>query len=308
MKIIEPPVKLFMPEFERYEPAVQDSSAMSTFKRCKRLYFYRYVLGFIIPKVPIYYAFGTAIHKFWELYTTDYNFDAAVAAAVESWRLSKAIPSLGDKFDFLTLERLILTCKEAKNTIDVDKRQGAMTIIAREQIIEVVIPGTDIRIGGRADQLLNWGGKIWGGDIKTTSKQIELWKRGIEPNDQFTRYTYMECLLTGGVVSGQMVTVIHNSKKLGPIIQRVPTTRTQAQLAQWAKEQIHYNDFLKLCRERDIWPMDDDTAPSSPCKFCDYRIVCSSSNEADMVTKLKAGYKQSPWDFARTETTPAESE
>ena len=45
---------------------------------------------------------------------------------------------------------------------------------------------------GRADQIVKWSGKVWGRDFKTSSKDGAFYQRQLDPNEQFTGYTYAE--------------------------------------------------------------------------------------------------------------------
>lgn len=305
MQIRESKNKTFLPIFERHEPLVADSTAMSTAKDCLRKYFYRHVLGFSNRDTPIYFIFGSAVHKFADEYHKhiENNDDApttraqSILSAVNYYnkRVNPTLIAPGSKFDFMTLDRLMLSCDKLYDFFEAERAAGQVKVIASEQVLNTMLPDHE-QIGGRSDQIVRWRGQLWGRDFKTTSKQLNYYDRTLEPNDQFTRYTYIQTKIAGERVSGQLVLVIRNTKKEGPEIQQFMTSRTSWQMAQWEKEQIHWNRILELCRESDTWPQQEKN-----CSWCEFAMVCKSGNEEATASLLRAQFVQAPWDFTSIE-------
>jgi hypothetical protein len=142
-----------------------------------------------------------------------------------------------------------------------------------------------------------WNGKVYGRDFKTSSKtQDAYFVRTLDPNDQFTRYTWAESELSGQDVEGQMVEVLFNAKSTkkeqkGPSIHNHLTTRSKDQLERWVKEQVFYNKILTIMREEDTYPMEE-----KHCPFCEFHSVCSKGTEQAMMNKLESEFKVEPWD------------
>jgi len=225
-------------------------------------------------------------------------FPIALKIAVDSWKKVQGNdPPAGSKWEFMTKERLALSCKVAWQHWVAEKKNGKITVVSIEQPFNVQLADGSAT-SGRFDQIIRWNGKLWGRDFKTTSKEGAYYTRGLDPNDQFTRYTFSEAKLCGEPVQGQIIEVLYNSKRAGPTITAYPTTRTDYQLEQWEREQIHFNKMIDLCRNEDIWPMQEHS-----CGFCDYHSVCKMPSEASMMAKLQNEFVVRPWDNTRVGVT-----
>lgn len=305
----------FMKRMQRFEPEVLDSTAIVTAKQCKRLYFYRIVLG-RVPKVEAqYFGFGSCYHKFREVLEKLYLAapeiekkskearDAmclkAINASVDLWRKKKLLdPPPTDKWSFLTQARLLKSCAAAYKHWCKEKDDGRIEVLAVEQNFIVTFPDGQ-QTSGKADQIVRWNGKVWGRDFKTSSKnQDAYYERTLDPNDQFTRYTFAESELCGEQIQGQMIEVLFNAKSTkteekGPSIHAHLATRSWQQIQQWVKEQQFYHDkILGSMREADIYPMEE----SGNCTFCIFHSVCKSPSEASQMARLEADFKVEPWD------------
>lgn len=299
-----------MKKFDRVEPITKDNSCIICFKTCPRKYFYRYVLGRAPKDTPQFFTFGTAYHKFREVLEVTYrelnpsgpynaekgldSFQAGLSAAIKSWGKTPD-PQVGDRFDFLTKDRLIASCGKAYKHWENEKKVGAIKVLATEQAFNVLLPdGT--RIGGRADQIIRWHGRLWGRDFKTSSMNQAYYKRTVDPNNQFSLYTYAESELCGEPVQGQIVEVMYNDKKKGPEVITYPASRSPWQMDRWKKEAKYWDEQMTEAREKDMYVMNE-----SSCSRCEYHIVCTSTTEGSAMAKLESGYKFSPWDHEKVE-------
>ena len=324
MELESVPKKEFMAKYDRYEPLIKDSTQIVTAKTCKRKYFYQIVLGRVPNDSAIYFTWGSAYHKFREILEREYGFghdrpkfydeekalvalQKAIEIARKYWQKEAKPEPVGSKFDFMTEARLVKSCMIAFKHWQKEKKQGAVEVIAVEQAFNVQLSDGS-HTSGRADQIIRWAGKLWGRDFKTTSKDAKFYSRGLEPNDQFTRYTFAEGKLAGEFVQGQFIEVLYNAASTGgkesaktgkksavvekgPEIFEFQTSRTPYQIAQFEKEQIIENAILKVCRDADVWPMEEVN-----CPFCPYHSVCSKATEAGMMAQLEAYYTVRPWD------------
>lgn len=294
------PNKRFLPTLERVEPFIQDHTATIGAMNCMRKYFYRFVLGRVSKssKNQIYFDFGGAYHKFREERKT-IGFKEAFLRASEV-----KLPIVEEKHNgfHLNRDRLLKSCMVAHDYAENEKKQGKIEVIAIEQPFNVEI-GEGVFIGGRADEIVKWNGRLWGRDFKTTTKDINFFSRGLDPNDQILRYIVGESKLhfgeatnEGKWIEGILIEVMQNLKSKPPTIYPIPVSRTTWQIQKWMEEQIWFNKVLKLAREEDIWMMQPHN-----CGWCDYHIVCKQPNERGMVQKLKDDYKFSPWDYTNVE-------
>jgi CRISPR/Cas system-associated exonuclease Cas4 (RecB family) len=296
-----------MVSFPRVEPLLYDSTSITTYLTCPRKYFYRIVCGFVAKAAtPPYFAFGSAYHKFREVldqtmmdtidgrpYTESEAFVKAITAAKSYAAKHLKAPEVGTKFDFMTPERLQLSCTKAFEVWLAERKK--FQILAAEQIVTVKLPhGTFIH--GKIDRLINWNGRLWVWDYKTTSKLGPFYERSLEPNDQFTRYIWIARELNGREPAGLMVDVLFNSKKEGPKFQTMPTSRTKSQLEMWVREHKYWEDRLEENRKEDFWPMNP-----KGCMFCEFHSVCRQQTESGQMTQLRSYFKVKAWDPTNTE-------
>lgn len=296
----------FMVNFPRNEPVLIDSTALTTFMTCPRKYFYRIVLGFTPKETPPYFSFGAAYHKFREILTRSSQdivdgkqrsageaFLIALEAALTYAKKHHKDPKVGTSFDFLTTERLKLSCIKAYEVWLKERKLGQIIVLEAEQ--PFVLQLSDGRwITGRCDELISWSGSLWARDFKTSSKTGPWYERGLEPNDQFTRYTYATSKLSGRRVKGMVVEVLYNTKKEGPKFEVYMTGRTPGQLEVWEREHSWWADVIDKSRKEDCWPMN----PKS-CTMCEFHNVCKTTTESAQMSKLRADFKVDPWDASK---------
>lgn len=312
MEIHDHPNKWFMAKYPRYEPVILDHTAMIAAKRCLRYYFYRIVLGRAPREDAPYFAWGSAYHKYREMLEKGYGINGdkpklfdeskaqesyvlAAQAGLDYWKKHGRDQELGSKFEFMTTERLLKSFMKAYDYWAREKKQGKIEVIAIEQTFNVELPDGSHR-SGRADQIVRWNGKLWGRDFKTTSKDTAFYERSIDPNEQFTGYTYAEGKLCGEPIQGQIIELLFNGKPTksdpkGPEIVEKVASRTPYQLAAWEREHIFYKGIIDKARETDIWPMQEVT-----CPFCPFHSVCKQGSEAGMMYQLESQYTVKPWD------------
>lgn len=306
-----------MAQLDRYEPLNLDHSSIIEAKGCFRRYFYKIVLGYIPEDKAPYFAWGSAYHKFREVLENTYGFGAdlpkqfdedkaklayleGVQAGLKVWDNSD--PKVGTPFDFMTTARLLKSFVKAYEHWKLEKQQGRVIVLATEQIFNIQLPDGRF-ISGKADQIVKWNGKTWGRDFKTTSKDENFYARSIDPNNQFTLYTYAESQLSGTTVNGQLVEVLFNKKPTksepnggGPKIYTLTASRSPVQLQEWERDIQVFNRLIDLCRETDTWPMCEVS-----CSFCPYHIVCTMPSETAKIVQLKNKFKLRPWDNAHVD-------
>lgn len=280
----------FMPKFNRYEPFFQDSTAMKLLMECRRKYALRIIFG-RVPKFSPYQVvldFGSHYHKFREIL----NKESYTAAMKHVLSVSLPIPPQGNKFEYLTDLRLIKSCKVASEYKQNEEKGGRIKVIAIEQPFNVSI-GDGIFISGRADEIVEWNGHLWGRDFKSTSKDQATFSKGLDPNDQTIRYIVGESLLHGVNIKGIIFEGMYNTKTVGPKIYTVLSSRVKYQTDAWIAEQKINNRILNILREEDIWPMD---VFKQNCAWCEYANVCRKTSEEAMAATLASDFDLKPWD------------
>lgn len=319
MEMHSAPVKLFMPKYDRFEPIVKDHSAIRLAKECFRLYFFRIVLGRDSKEAPVHFAWGSAYHKFREVLEKEYGvgheapktfdlaradaaFQAALKAGLALWQKKGQEQMPGTRYDFMTGPRLLMSFKVAYEHWKREKGFGRIEVIAVEQVFTVAVGDSEYFTSGKADQIVRWNGKLWGRDWKTSSQDEAFFKRNLEPNDQFTRYTYVEGKLAGEPIQGQLVQRMYNAKGTksepmkGPSIDEHTASRTPWQIQEWIKDEIHWRKMLDQCREEDNYPMNE-----GHCPYCPFHLVCQKPSESAMMTQLESGYAVRVWDPSKAD-------
>jgi hypothetical protein len=312
------PIRRFK-NLPRYEPVVKDSSVIMTYKTCPLKYFYRYILGYTRQGNPAYFAFGTCYHYFRERLEINYNqfieakeakedavdmaYFISAQETLKLWdELSPAI-SPDAKWEFLNKGLLKSSMEYVwKNHWKKEKLVGAMTVIATEQPFTIQIGnGTKTWwIGGRADQLAKWNGRLWGKDFKTSSKEDRWFVRGTNPNHQFALYTVSEEIIHGQPIQGQIVEMLYNgeppkkasTKSRGPEIFVHPISFTTEQKEQFKEELMYWLTLMDMSREMDMYVMNENH-----CTFCEFHEVCQNSNDRGREQTLKQKYHKKIWDF-----------
>lgn len=319
----------FFPKFERFEPLILDNSAISTFKKCPRMYFFEYVLQYKEKLSPIFFHFGTAYHKYREVLEIEWqklddtlkkdndalqacNITATTKALEVFGKLTKGYdPKFMGKWVYLDKVRLLQSCSAAYAWWHKEKMVGSIVVLAVEQAFNVRIGQSEFFISGRADQVVKWNGRIWGRDWKTTSEDLQWYDRGLNPNHQFTTYSYAINQLNGGDFSfpkcgGIMVEALYNAPRpektskpasaFGPTIRNFTASRTVFDLRDWEQDVIFTLNTIKQAREQDRYPKNE-----TQCKMCKYRSVCTSTSELTQQEKLRLEFSHRIWDNTKTE-------
>lgn len=303
MQVHKPTNVKFMAAYPRYEPVIIDSTSIMTYKACPLKYFYRMVLGMAARgEAAPYFPFGSAYHKFREVLercaatgdTEGAAFVSALAVAMDYGE--KHLPkNIQGKWSFLTLGRLKESCGIAFKHWMLERQAGRIKVLQFEQPFALQMKDGKIR-AGRADQIVAWAGKNWGRDFKTTSmeqggKVSPYYKRQLEPNDQFTGYTWGEGKLVGTEIQGQIIEVLLNTAKVGPLIETFTTTRTKGQIERWERDTAFWHSMIDKSREEDHYPMNE-----KHCFQCEYHSVCLAPSESGQMSQLKSYFKLEPWD------------
>ena len=304
------PKRVFFDIFERYEPAVLDASSRKPLKECPKKYFFKVVLGFKPNDASRNYPmfFGSCYHKFREVIEREWKENRANKVGDELFqhclqiglivieKMWKGDPGIGTKYDYLTKARLQKSCLLGWEHWKKEKIQGQVEILATEQPFDIYLKDGKTRSGGKLDSILRWISKPWVKDYKTTSINEERFKNLLMPNDQFSGYIHAGARLMQEDIYGVKVEVLFNTKKDGPTIYELTTTRTNTQLERWENNTIMIEEILGKYREADTWP-----EAEQHCVYCEFHMVCQQPTIAGQTAKLQSAFKQEPWDFKKSE-------
>lgn len=302
-----------MARMERYEPVLQDHTAMNLYDTCDHKYFLRIVLGFTPPHSNTQNLLdaGSHYHKFREILERTW-FDPVTQVGKKdveeaqfkafSYILSNKVEvtpaAPNSKWSYMDKASLILCCKAAFEHWCNEKKEGKKRVIAIEQPFNLQLSDGSFT-AGRADQIIEWG-DYWGRDFKFTGKNPENFKRTIDPNEQGTRYIFSESELLQTRLEGIAFEGLHHSytQKDGLKIhfESHLVGKTDSQLRRWLADKIFLNEQLKNNREKDQWPL-----RTNNCAYCDYIKVCKKPNEQAMMSELETYFKVKPWDHEKVE-------
>jgi len=254
------------------------------------------------------FAWGSAVHKFAEVYSISYDIESAGDAASQMFKKPVLDKPSWAHLDF---QRFAQTLGEVAKFFDQEKESGFIKTESVETPFNLELPDGSV-IGGRIDALLSYsGGQQWVRDLKTTTKNLHWFIQSLDPNDQATRYVYARSRMMGWDSTSQKISqkangieflVISNeaptkSNKKGPKIERFPLSRSNDQLVEFERQQMFIHKMIDLCREADEWPMEI----TSNCQWCDYVSVCRAPNENNMEQRLKSDFNYRPWDHQKVE-------
>ena len=308
-KWIDHPNKKFMAAFDRYEPHVQDHTAISVFNECDRKYFYRIVLGRTPTRESnqVLLDAGTLYHKFREhlelAYKRTGDFDKSFNEAIVPVVTGKLEPAPEkSKWSYIDRGFIVKCCALGFEWWKKEKNDKKIRVLATEQPFNCRTKSGTF-IGGRADEIIEWSGAKYGRDFKFSSKDTEMWDKLINPNEQATRYTYGESQIIGEKVEGVIFEVLYHwppnkeEKEKGKFTAEIfpkLAMRTDLELEEWDQDYEQINRQLELDRLHDVWPKREF---KTNCSWCPYAIVCRQQNEAAAMAKLEQNFIKKPWDF-----------
>lgn len=308
-------LRRFLPILERYEPIILDSSAITTYKTCSRLFFYQYVLAKVSKDSKPYIRFGSAYHKFREILSKRYktwrienptlDIDSfpdgflleATKAALDLFTKEGGDPNPQDRHAHLTKGRLFASIKIAYEYWKDEKRKGQVIVIGVEDSINFQYANGN-RKCGRVDESIEWNGKLWIRDFKCSGKDPKYYPKSLKIKDQAYTYLTGAASLSGRKVEGIIYEQMYNDKptkttQKGPSIHPHIIQFTPAQLKNWDYEQQLIHEQINRSRELDIYPMCENDLR---CVWCDYYEVCDAMNENQMIAILNNKFKHKIWD------------
>jgi len=302
MKVHKPEAIDSFQDLARVEPTIYDNSSIMSYKSCARHYKFRMVLGYTEKIEPLYFTWGTALHKFWETLEVETKKGMGAGPVFKRAILEASLSFDGrytppkdpkNKYAWMTKARMKVAAEALYKFWLKEKSLGRIEVIAVEQpfIVELF---DNIFIGGRADQVLQiQGGDKYGRDLKNTSKSLKYFQRDLDPNHQFILYTYAESILTNSNVKGQLILAASTMKTQATEVEQYTVNYTKHQIEQWRKECGVWIRRIEESRATDIYPANENS-----CYRCPFHWVCKQKGELSQANTLKRSYKFEPWDHA----------
>lgn len=287
-----------------------DNSILGTLNRCPRLAFYNYYLcrSARVENYPI--NFGTATHTFMETLETLYMqwiledekgledcslllYEASCAVALKGW----VDPPLEHAKSYLATDRLLETFEELFTFWKNEKNGTSFRVIGAETPFELPLPSGRM-FCGKLDQLVEWNGRLWVRDWKTTSRKPSKkgggWKALYSPDHQFTGYIWASQKLSGRTVDGAIIHVVYNIKTMGPEFYPTLANRTSGDIDHWITWVEDSWDEWERRVETDSWPM--NTTACGDWAGCFFRDCCGKGNWSAIERWLEERTIYSVWD------------
>jgi len=287
-----------LPQVDR---EVYDNSVMSTHQGCPRKMFYQYRLNRASAGKNFPIQFGISYHKFRDVLETHWlkmqdmeaaqlYYDDAVLAASEGWE----DPPVGHKHEYLTLSRLRTTMADSFLKWREEKINARLVVIHTERPFDLELP-SGRRFGGRIDQLLEWNGKLWLRDFKTTGRMGASYDARFDPNNQISGYVWALQILSGRPVEGAIIEVVYNTKLKGPEFHPFLATRSAFHIESWLETVENELNDIERHVAADVWPQrTDHCLHFGQCAFLE---ACQQSSWSAIDDWLESRTIESVWDF-----------
>jgi len=297
---------------------VMDNSSLSVFEECQRKFLYRVLLSLHEKVEKVSLTFGTAFHKFLELYYTgDYTFDVCFEAFCKSaFKKNSRIATTrqlaidSGLLQEYSAEFAFILCKKYKEYHPLDKEY--FTVLRDSSGLPYTETGfaLDLPNGiiiGLIDLLgkINYNNKLVVIDHKTTKSLLsDKWKAQFNPNNQISKYLFAASEYLGQPVNTALINGIRvkDYKRGDPtetsdkLFDRVETERTDSQLIQ---HMSHVNYQLKQISQSisegvDGFPMETNSCMGKYGE-CEYRRLCMCKNDLMLQLLVEGSFDIVKW-------------
>lgn len=157
----------------------------------------------------------------------------------------------------------------------------------------------DLAVCGVIDLVIEYLNQKMVMDHKTTWELSQRFFASFNPNHQFSCYLLGATELLEEPVTTLFVNCIKSDpRQMAPekIFQRVPTTRSEYQHGFMKEELIGWWNVVRMCRDTNNWPRDDDRCQRWP-GGCEYHPLCTDiQTDYRKIIPSKIAYRESVWD------------
>lgn len=271
-------------------PDAFDYTALSTFLRCRKRYYWRFVRDLVGKAPQTAPEFGRCIHKALDIWFTTHDQAKTISTFntlfVENPADEKRTIRVGEKLLSLYMDKY--------------DHEG-FKVIKSEIPFAAPVRAGGFTLIGRIDKIIDWDGAVYVMDHKTTSRLGYEFFYKIKPNMQFDGYIWAARQLGFPTCSGILLDALLVAKglitpvqlaKLQPLARDI-SMRTDEELDRYIQNICLIVDDIRKCYETDIWY--DNT--ESCCDFieCPYRKLCKE--DIAIQEKIAAmDYRIEHWD------------
>jgi len=183
--------------------------------------------------------------------------------------------------------------KSTDKVVTLSDGSPAVELWFRFELDKITPDGQPYMLTGHLDKLVDFAGKRWFRDIKTTKNTLNKnYFKGFSPDNQMSFYfaggkIALSEPIVGGIIDGAQVAVNFTAFQRGFI------DRTDAQLNEWLRDTKIWLSFAESLAIDSYWPMNDKS-----CHHyggCPFRDVCSKDPDSRTMF-LKTRFIRRSWD------------
>lgn len=275
-----------------------DNTVLSWHERCPKLYEYAALRGLRRKSAetgagespPL--QFGSILHAGLETWYRTHNANMALAT-VRDYKNFHEYPE-----EYRTRGRALVTIAEYIDW------WGQNTLWWGDEVIFTETPfiledSMGFRYGGRIDLIVDYHGKPWVVDHKSTSRGGNDWWNQFKISPQMIGYVWAASLLHGEPVAGVIINrlVVNKTKKPAhEQFERRAFYIYPEQVEEWRRAKIEQYHDIGRQLTNGYFPMRTRNCVE---KFgtCEYHAICTTRHEEDREKQLTALYEEAPWDW-----------
>lgn len=164
-------------------------------------------------------------------------------------------------------------------------------------------PLEPIEYGGIFDTLVEFGGKIFILEHKSTSMLGSTYFHQFKPNNQVTGYVWGAQKLSGRAVGGAIVNAIGVYKASATKFERNITTRSAADIEEWMRNVKSTCEEIQFHRRTGYWPM--RTSACTLYGICEFHSVHTLTHQIERENMLQTNYVKDKWDHEHRDQAKA---
>lgn len=279
------------------EVATADNTTLSWHDRCPRLYEYSAIRGLRSRgSASAALQFGSILHEGLEAWYRTHDLEQALIA-IRDYERFEEIPG-----EYRTRGRALVTIAEYIEW------WGDNSLWWGDNVIFTETPFTledddGFRYGGKIDLIVEYHGKPWLVDHKSTSRGGSSWWSQFKIAPQLMGYVWAGSLLHGEPLAGVIINrlLIHKNKK-PPHEQfdRKAFYISPSQVEEWRRGKIEQYHIIKQQKENGFFPMRSRNCMEK-YGLCQFHEVCTTKNVEARERILESQFEVDPWDWMTLE-------
>ncbi len=300
---------------------ILDNTALSTFLTCPAKYDLRMMQNWAPKKVSSALNAGKVLHRGLEEWYRTGNLVQSLQACKDEW------PAGLISDDFRTLEKVLSTLveytkrwsSEPWTILEVEQSFTQPTGLwlnlcpnCRRDCSDVLrdmnegetptcyacdTPLEPIEYGGIFDLLVEWSGKLYVLDHKTTTQFGSYYNYQWRPNNQITGYVWGAQQLSGRPVDGAIINITAWYKSSATKFDRHITNREPVDVAHWLENLRRVANIIHRARLLGEFPQ--NTSACTLYGLCEFHKVHERADPQQQAGMLSMYYEQRPWDHER---------